>query len=226
MKRWLLLFCLFLSASAIAQEHHQQSQDPFTLKKLSDNVYALHGRGGNVGFLVGKDSVLVVDSQFRDMAPGIVNKIKTVTDKPVKYLLNTHHHGDHTGGNEYFLPFSIILSHDNARRRMLESPAKILAEYPARLEKAEKAGEKDTVKSLSEQIEWAKKIKTEEIAAPYLTFDSEFRIHAGVDTVQVWHTPPAHTDGDSVVYFEKANVLHTGDLFFHKRVPFIDIAGG
>src|SRR5262249_8097185 len=97
---------------------------------------------------------------------------------------------------------------------------------PARLEKARKDGNEQAVRFLTEQIEWAKKVKVEEIAAPVLTFDSEFRVHMGGETVQVWHLPPAHTDGDSVVYFEKAKVLHMGDDFFNKSIPFIDVRSG
>lgn len=210
-----------------ASEHHdRRPEDPFRLKLLSGNVHALYGRGGNVGFFVGPDAVVVVDSQFKDLAAGIVGEIQKVTDRPIKFLLNTHHHGDHVGGNEVFRQFAMIIAHDNVRRRMLASPADILRDYPARLEDAKKAGNEQSVKFLSEQIEWAKKVKVEEIAAPFLTFDSEFRIHLGPETIQVWHTPPAHTDGDSVVYFEKANVLHMGDLLFNRVIPFIDIKGG
>jgi len=115
-----------LAAVAIAQEHHDRAaNDPFTLKPLAGNVYALYGRGGNVGFYVGPDAVVVVDSQFKDLAPGIVEKIKSVTDKPIKYLVNTHHHGDHVGGNEVFRHFAVIIGHDNVRTRMLASPAEI-----------------------------------------------------------------------------------------------------
>ena len=226
--RYVLAGSLVLAAAlAAAQEHHDRApNDPFTLKPLSGNVYALYGRGGNVGFYVGSDAVLVVDSQFKDLAPGIVEKIKSVTDKPIKYLVNTHHHGDHVGGNEVFSHFAVIIAHDNVRTRMLASPAEILRDFPARLEAAKKASNEAQVKSLSEQIEWAQKVKVEEIPAPVLTFDSELRIHVGGETVQVWHTPPAHTDGDSVVYFEKANVLHMGDDFFNKVIPFIDVAHG
>jgi glyoxylase-like metal-dependent hydrolase (beta-lactamase superfamily II) len=215
------------SAGQATPEHHvQPPDDPFTLTPLGGNVYALYGRGGNVGFFVGPDAVVVVDSQFKDLAPGIVKKIQGVTDKPIKYLVNTHHHGDHVGGNEAFRPFAVIVAHDNVRKRMLASPADILRDYPARAEEAKKAGNLEAAKRLEDQIEWARKVKLVEIPAPVLTFDSEVRIHVGEETIQVWHTPPAHTDGDGAVYFEKANVLHMGDLFFHKTIPVIDIRGG
>ena len=209
-----------------AEHHDRQPADIFRVKPLSGGVYALYGRGGNIGFFVGPDAVLVVDSQFKDIAPGIVAEIRRVSDKPIKFLLNTHHHGDHVGGNEIFRRFAMIVAHDNVRKRMLASPADILRDYPAQLEAARKAGNEQAVKALSEQIEWAKKVKVEEIPAPIMTFDSELRIHIGDETIQVWHLPPAHTDGDSVVYFEKAKVLHMGDDLFNKVIPFIDIAGG
>ncbi|HEX7253852.1 MAG TPA: MBL fold metallo-hydrolase [Thermoanaerobaculia bacterium] len=209
-----------------ADHHDRKPDDIFRLKPLSGNVYALYGRGGNVGFFVGPDAVLVIDSQFKDIAPGIVAQIKSVSDKPIKFLINTHHHGDHTGGNEVFRPFAMILAHDNVRTRMLASPVDVQRNYPAQLEEAKKAGNADMVKFFSEQIEWAKKVKVEDIAAPILTYDSEFRIHMGDETIQVWHLPPAHTDGDSVVYFEKAKVLHMGDDFFNKVIPFIDVSAG
>jgi glyoxylase-like metal-dependent hydrolase (beta-lactamase superfamily II) len=208
-------------------DHHDRKPDDiFKLKPLSGGVYALYGRGGNVGFFVGPDAVLVVDSQFKDIAPGIVEQIKKVSDKPIKFLINTHHHGDHVGGNEIFRQFALIVAHDNVRKHMLASPADILKEYPARLEDAKKAGNAQMATSLSEQIEWAKKVRVEEIPAPIMTFDSELRIFLGDETINVWHLPPAHTDGDSVVYFQKANVLHMGDDFFNKVIPFIDTAHG
>jgi len=234
---WLSLFvpaALLLAQAAApksptpsAADHHDRSpQDIFRLKPLSGGVSALYGRGGNVGFFVGPDAIVVIDSQFKDIAPGIVGEIKKVSDKPIKFLINTHHHGDHVGGNEIFRPFAMILAHDNVRTRMLAEPATVLRDYPGRLEEAKKSGNAEMAKFLADQIEWAKKVKVEEIAAPILTYDSEFRIHMGDETIQIWHLPPAHTDGDSVVYFEKARVLHMGDDFFNKVIPFIDIAGG
>jgi cyclase len=221
------LLCLTPLAARSADDHHDRSpSDVFKLAPLSGGVYALYGRGGNVGFFVGPDAVLVIDSQFVDIAPGILEQIRKVTDRPVKYLVNTHHHPDHVGGNPVFRPFSLILAHDNVRKRMLASPAEILRDYPAELEKARKEKKDDAAKYYAEQIEWARKVKVEEIAAPFLTFDSEFRLYLGDETIQVWHTPPAHTDGDSVVYFEKAHVVHGGDLIWNQVIPFIDVKGG
>jgi cyclase len=212
--------------AASAEHHDRKPEDIFRVKPLSGGVYALYGRGGNIGFFVGPDAVLVIDSQFKDIAPGIVEQIRKISDKPIKFLINTHHHGDHVGGNEIFRPFAMILAHDNVRTRMLADPANILKDYPARLEEAKKNGNDPQVKFLSDQIEWAKKVKVEEIPAPIVTYDSELRIHIGEETIQIWHLPPAHTDGDSVVYFEKAKVLHMGDDFFNKVIPFIDVKSG
>ena len=207
--------------------HHDRKPDEvFRRQELSRGVYVLYGGGGNVGFLVGPDAVLVVDSQVRQLGPGVVKQIQGATDKPIKYLLNTHHHGDHTGGNDAFKQFAVIIAHENVRKRMLESPQTILREWPAELEEAKKKGDAESVAFIEDAIAWAKKIKIEEIAAPVITFESEVRIHVGDETIAVWHTPPAHTDGDSVVYFEKANVLHMGDLFFYKVIPFIDVKAG
>jgi cyclase len=229
---------LSLSATLLAQapkatptpagaDHHDAApRDPFRLQPLRGNVYCLYGRGGNVGFFVGPDAVLVVDSQFKDLAPGIVEQIRKVSDKPIKFLLNTHHHGDHVGGNEVFKQFAMIIAHDNVRTRMLASPQDIQRDYPARLAEAKKAGDAAMTKFFEDQIAWAKTVKVEDIPAPVMTYDSQLTIHIGDETIHVWHLPPAHTDGDSAIYFEKANVLHMGDDLFNKVIPFIDVASG
>ncbi len=214
------------AAPAAAQHHDQSPDDVFRLQPLSGNVYALYGRGGNVGFFVGPDAILVVDSQFKDIAPGIVRQIRKISDKPIRFLVNTHHHGDHVGGNEVFRQFAMIVAHDNVRTRMLASPVAIQKEYPAHLEEAKKSGNADMVKYFSDQIAWAKTARVEEIPAPVMTFDSALRVHIGEETINVWHLPPAHTDGDSVVWFEKAKVLHMGDDFFNQVIPFIDVSSG
>ena len=229
MQRALILAASLAAATSVmrAQEHHERpAPDPFTLKPLAGGVHALYGRGGNVGFLAGTDGVLVVDSQFKDLAPGILKKIQSVSDKPIKFLVNTHHHGDHVGGNDAFRSVALIVGHDNVRAHMIASPAELQRDLPARIEEARSAGNAERLQQLTEQLEWAKKVKAVEIPAPVVTFQSELRIHVGDETVQIWHTPPAHTDGDSVVYFEKANVLHMGDLLFNKVIPVIDVRGG
>ena len=208
-------------------DHHERSPDAvFRRQELSRGVYVLYGNGGNIGFIAGPDAVLVVDSEFKELVPGIVKQIQGVTDKPIKYLVNTHHHGDHTGGNEGFRSFAVILAHENVRKRMLASPQTILKEYPAYLEEAKKKGKAEDIKVLEDALEWAKKVKVEEIAAPVVTFTSEIKVYVGDETIDVWHTPPAHTDGDSVIYFEKAKVLHMGDVFFNRVIPFIDVSSG
>ena len=211
---------------AAAEHHAAPAPDPFRVQPLDGNVYALYGRGGNVAFFVGPEAVLVVDSQFKELAPGIVAQIRRISDKPIRFLVNTHHHGDHVGGNEVFRQFAMIVAHDNVRARMLASPVTILKEYPARLEEAKKSGNREFEKFLSDQIAWAKTARVEEIAAPVMTFDSALRIHMGDETIDVWHLPPAHTDGDSAVWFEKAKVLHMGDDFFNQVIPFVDVESG
>lgn len=207
--------------------HHDRPEDAiFKTTPLRGGVYALAGRGGNVGFVVGPEYAIVVDSQYQDIAPGILRQVAKVTDKPVKFLVNTHHHGDHTGGNDAFKPVSVIVAHESVRRRMLKSPEDLKRDLPGRIEAAQAAGQAERVKQLEEALAVAKAVKIEEIAAPILTFEAGVKLHIGGETLHVVHTKPAHTDGDSFVYFEKANVLHMGDLLFNKWIPYIDTNSG
>lgn len=233
----LAVTALALSAgSAIAHDpvqaagqaaHHDRPEDAiFKTNPLRGGVYALYGRGGNVGFVVGPEYAIVVDSQFKDIAPGILGQVAKVTDKPVRFLVNTHHHGDHTGGNDAFKPISVIVAHENVRKRMLAQPDDMKRTLPGRIEEAKKAGNAERVKFLEDLLASANAVKIEEIAAPILTYEAGVKLHIGGETLHVVHTPPAHTDGDSFVFFEKANVLHMGDLFFNKMIPFIDTSSG
>lgn len=216
------------AAAAAAQGHHDRPEDAiFKTSPLRGGVYALYGRGGNVGFVVGPEYAIVVDSQFKDVAPGILRQVAKVTDKPVRFLVNTHHHGDHTGGNDAFRPISVIVAHENVRRRMLRAPGDVIRDMPGRIEAAKKAGQPaDRVKAMEDQLAAAQAVRIEEIAAPIVTFDAAVKLHIGGETLHVIHTAPAHTDGDSFVWFEKANVLHMGDLFFNRMIPFIDTNSG
>jgi glyoxylase-like metal-dependent hydrolase (beta-lactamase superfamily II) len=223
--RWALAHDPVQAAAQTA--HHDRPEDSiFKTNPLRGGVYALYGRGGNVGFVVGPEYAIVVDSQFKDIAPGILRQVAKVTDKPVRFLVNTHHHGDHTGGNDAFKPVSVIVAHENVRKRMLKSPEDLKRDLPGRIEAAKAAGQAERVKQLEDALAAAKAVKVEEIAAPIVTFEAGVKLHIGGETLHVVHTPPAHTDGDSFVFFEKANVLHMGDLLFNKWIPFIDTGSG
>jgi cyclase len=186
----LLLLCGYTQAHDGSKP---QDKGPFTLKKLTGDVYALFGRGGNIGFAVTSEGVVVIDDQFADLAPGIHEQIKSVTPQPIRFLINTHHHFDHTGGNAYFLKMTTIVAHDNVRKNMLAD---------------------------------AKGVKVTEVPAPNLTFDREIKIYLGGEEIQVFHVKRGHTDGDSIIYFPQDKVVHMGDLFVNKMIPFIDRAHG
>ncbi len=224
--------------SALAHDGRRPPQNEvFKLQKLTDNAYALYGRGGNVGFIVTEDGVLVVDDQFNDIAPGIIEQIKKVTDKPIRYLINTHHHGDHTGGNPTFIKIALIIGHHNVRKHMLMQPQETIQNAPATIARLEKqlaeARDQQQAARLKQQLEAArtgleaaKKIKIEDIPAPSLTYEKEIRIYLGGEEVQVFHIKRGHTDGDSIIYFPRSKTVHMGDLFFNKMHPFIDVAHG
>ena len=212
----------------------------FKLEKLSERAYCLYGKGGNVGFLVTGAGVLVVDDQYGDVAPGIVEQIKKVTDRPIRYLVNTHYHSDHTGGNPVFAAFAEIIAHDTVRPRLLEYPRTVLQTFPDRIKatETEVAGLKDPADRyraalLSDLdlmkflLEDARAFKIETVAPPRLTFDSRLTVFLGDQRVEIVHVAPAHTDGDAMVFFPGEKVVHVGDIFFNGMYPFIDaLAGG
>jgi cyclase len=218
-----------------------QDKGPFTLKKLTDDTYALYGRGGNIGFAVTDEGVVVIDDQFADLAPGIAEQIKSVTAKPIRFLINTHHHGDHTGGNGFFIKMTTIVAHDNVRKHMLASPQETVANAPrqiealqTRLDKLEKddpqskdiAGLRQQLDTARKNLESARSMKMSDIPAPNITFNQELRMYLGGREVQVFHLKRGHTDGDSIIYFPQSKVVHMGDLFFNKVIPVIDRAHG
>lgn len=228
------------SGAPAAAEKPAPKAPEFKLEKVSERVYCLFGRGGNVGFLVTDVGVLVVDDQYREMADGIVAQIRSVTDKPIRFLVNTHYHGDHTGGNPVFLKFAEIIAHNTVRPRLLEYPATIQKTFPARLQsiEAELAGLKDAADPyrlalekdrdlLGFMLKSAQSFVLDEAAPPALTYEGEMRVWLADQEVDILHAAPGHTDGDSFVFFRKEKVLHMGDLFLNGMVPFIDaLAGG
>ena len=189
-----------LAGPAAAQDF---SKIEITTQRLSDTLYMLAGAGGNIGLSVGPDAVFVIDDQFAPMAPKIRAAIAKVTPRPVQWVLNTHFHFDHTGGNEAFgSEGALIVAHDNVRRRM---GADQLISF---------AGSENTQKA------------SPKVALPVVTVAGEITFHINGDEVHAFHVPRAHTDGDLIVHFRKGNVVHMGDVFFNGMYPFIDGGSG
>ena len=166
--------------------------------RLSDTVYMLTGRGGNLGLSVGPNAAVLVDNQFGKLTDKIAAKIREITDKRVNFVINTHWHPDHTGGNTNFARAgALIVAHDNVRREMISRHFKHLA------------GQHVPSPSL-----------------PIVTFGDDMTLHLNGESVRVFHVAPAHTDGDAIVHFTGSNVLHMGDTFFNGLYTFSDRASG
>ena len=179
----------------------QEREVTIQVKELRGSVRMLVGQDGNLGVRGGEDDEFLIDDQFAPLTEKILAAIRTFTDEPVRFVVNTHWHGDHTGGNENLGERgAVIVAHDNVRERM--STEQFMKAFDRRVEPAPRA------------------------ALPIVTFTESVTFHLNGDTIRVIHVDPAHTDGDSIVHFEKANVLHTGDLFFKGRYPFIDLSSG
>ena len=190
------IFCIVLLSvsSAIGQDY-----DKVQIKtvKTSGNVYMLMGSGGNLGVLVGDDGVFLVDDQFAPLTKKIKDAIGKISDKEIRFLINTHWHFDHVGGNENLGETgSVIIAHENVRKRM----------------------------STDQFIEFfQKKVPASpKVALPIITFTQDLMFHLNGEDIHVFHVNNAHTDGDSIVYFRNSNVIHTGDIYFAGIYPFID----
>jgi len=189
----------FLSPASFAQADYTKVQ--IKTEKLSATTYMLTGAGGNLGVSVGKDAVFVVDDQFAPLTPKIKAAIAKLSRKPVKFVLNTHWHFDHTGGNENFgKAGALIVAHENVRKRMSSEQLIEFLGMP--------------IKPSPDQ------------ALPIVTFTTDVTFHLNGDEVHVFHVANAHTDGDAIVQFRKSNVIHLGDVFFNKLYPFIDTSSG
>ena len=174
------------------------------VQEVASGVYMLTGRGGNIGLSVGEDGAFVIDDQYAPLTEKILAAIATVTEEPVRFVLNTHWHGDHTGGNENMGDAgALLVAHENVRSRLsmdqiLERVGRPITEQPAAPEGA-----------------W-----------PVVTFTRDVTFHLNGDDLHAFHVEHAHTDGDAIVHFRRANVVHMGDTFFQGRFPFIDTATG
>jgi glyoxylase-like metal-dependent hydrolase (beta-lactamase superfamily II) len=168
---------------------------------VSDNIYMLSGQGGNIGLFLGEDGTFIIDDQFAPLTEKILAAIKSVGGDTPRFLINTHFHGDHTGGNENLgNAGTLIVSHDKVRERL------VAGSY---------------IKAFGMNSPPANKA-----ALPVLTFSEDMHFYINNDSVNAVHVPSAHTDGDSIIYFKKANVVHAGDIFFNGFYPFIDAANG
>ena len=192
---WTIVFLLG-AGTIFAQQDFSKVQIKVT--KVSGAVYMLEGSGGNIGVSVGEDGIVIVDDQFAPLAPKIREALKGITDKPVKFVLNTHFHGDHTGGNAPFSSEATIIAHENVRKRLKEGGTV--------------AG--NEVKPAPKE------------ALPVVTFNDRANVHLNGEDIRAIHFPNGHTDGDSVIFFTQANVVHMGDDFVTYGFPFVDAGSG
>jgi cyclase len=195
MVRFLAL--LLFASGALAQTDWSKVEVKTT--KVSDTVYILEGRGGNIGLSVGED-VFVIDDQFAELSEKIVAAVKAITPKPIRFVVNTHWHFDHTGGNEPMAKLgAVIVAHENVRKRM----------------------------STEQMLDFTRRTPPSPAAAlPIVTFAQGVSFHLNGEELRVIHMPPAHTDGDAIVHFVKSDVIHMGDIYFNGSYPFIDTSSG
>jgi glyoxylase-like metal-dependent hydrolase (beta-lactamase superfamily II) len=202
-KTAILIAGLSLFAGRCAAQEQDFSKVQMKVSKVAGNVYMLEGAGGNIGASVGEDGIVIVDDQYAPLADKIQAALKGITDKPVRFIINTHYHGDHTGGNAYFQKQAPIIAHDNVRKRL------------------ETGGAAGNGGSIHMDVKPASKD-----ALPIITFDHDVTVHLNGEDVRALYFPAGHTDGDSVIFFPKSNVVHMGDDFVTYGFPFIDVDSG
>ena len=202
----LLAGMMAVAQAAKAQQDRNFSKVQIKVTKVSGNIYMLEGEGGNIAASVGEDGIVIVDDQFAPLAEKIQAALKDlkITDKPVRFVINTHYHGDHTGGNAPFANAgSTVIAQDNVRKRL------------------ETGGTGGNGGSIKMQIPPAPKA-----ALPVITFEHDVTVHLNGEDIRALHFPAGHTDGDAVIFFPKNNVVHMGDDFVRYGFPFIDVASG
>ena len=186
-----------LAAAPVAAQQ-DFSKVEIKASKVRGNIWMLNGTGGNIGVSVGPDGVLIVDDKFAPLAEKIRAALKEVGGGQLKFILNTHWHGDHTGANPVFGPEAPIIAHTNVRQRLATE---------------QRRGERVTPPM--DPKGW-----------PVITFDESVSVHFNGEEIKVIHFPHGHTDGDSVIFFTGSNVAHLGDDFFAGRFPFVDLDSG
>ncbi len=201
--KWLTATAVSMGLVAGFSTATAQDMDKVEIKteKVSGNIYVLFGAGGNIGVSVGADGVYIVDDQFAPLTEKIKAAITALSDKPIRFAINTHFHGDHTSGNENLgKDGTVIVAHDNVRVRMSEGSFV-------------KAFNMRTPPQTGHPL-------------PVVTFNDQVGLHLNGEQARMHHVSNAHTDGDSIVHFEGSNVVHMGDIFFKGSFPFIDVGNG
>jgi glyoxylase-like metal-dependent hydrolase (beta-lactamase superfamily II) len=192
-----------MATSLLWAQDQDFSKVEMMVHKVAGSVYMLEGAGGNIGVSVGDDGIVIVDDQYAPLAEKIRAALKSITDKPVRFVINTHYHGDHTGGNLEFQKTSPIIAQDNVRKRLEEGGV---------------GGNGGSMKHESKPADKG--------ALPIITFDHQVTVHLNGEDIRALHVPAGHTDGDSVIFFPKSNVVHMGDDFVTYGFPFVDINSG
>jgi len=194
---------LALLAPAVSAQAPDLSKVEYRTEKLGDNLFALFGGGGNIAVLTGPDGALVVDSDLVELSPKLRAALTLVSEKPARFLINTHFHFDHAGGNPTLgRGGTVIVAHDNVRKHLM----------------TQQIVDVGSTKIVTEP--------TPPEGLPVITFADGVKFHVNGATVVVNHVDNAHTDSDAFVFFEQANVLHTGDLFMSIGYPFVDAGNG
>lgn len=179
--------------------HFENRQDvQVKTTKVTGNVYMLQGRGGNIAALVGMDGIMIVDDDYKALSAKLAAALKELGSDHPRFVFNTHWHGDHTEGNEFFGKDSIIIAHENVRKRLLDPPVIFGQKTPPYAS----------------------------FALPIVTYTESMSLHINGEEVRAVHFPNGHTDGDTVVFFKNANVVHLGDDFFNGFFPFVDLDSG
>ena len=199
LKKLVLIISCLVATSALAQQDFSNVQ--IQTIPVAKGVYMLVGSGGNIGLSVGQDGAFLIDDQYAPLTDKILKAISAVTDKPVRFLVNTHWHMDHTGGHENIgKGGTIIVAHDNVHKRLAKG--QFMKVFNANIPPSSPK------------------------ALPVITFADSVTFHWNDETLEVVHARSAHTDGDAVIYFKSTNVVHVGDLFFNGIYPFIDAESG
>jgi cyclase len=181
---------------AVAQQDFSKVE--MKVVPVSGNIYMLQGAGGNIGVSAGPDGILIIDDQYAPLAEKIRAALKGINPGKLKFVLNTHYHGDHTGGNPEFGPEAPIIAQENVRKRLASGTMR----RGNKVEPMVAAG------------------------LPVITFGDAVSVHFNGEEIKAIHFPHGHTDGDSIIFFTKSNVVHMGDDFFTGRFPFVDLENG